>query len=224
MKNNRHERRESTNAFSDGRLTARRDAARQAHQTLNSRTYSLDVSSGREALLRVPAGNAAHGIGLLENYADRFGIVLLAPKSLRQTWDVIIGGYGADAEFINHALDETFERCSVDSSRLAIGGFSDGASYALSLGIINGDLFSHVAAFSPGFTALTGQSGAPRIYISHGANDGVLPVERCSRRIVPQLKKAGYDVIYREFEGAHTIPPEISREAVEWFTNENSAA
>jgi phospholipase/carboxylesterase len=65
--------------------------------------------------------------------------------------------------------------------------------------------------------ALTGQAGSPRIYISHGTRDGVLPIERCSRRIVPQLKKSGYDVVYREFEGAHTILPEIAVEAVEWF-------
>jgi phospholipase/carboxylesterase len=30
------------------------------------------------------------------------------------------------------------------------------ASYALSLGIANGNLFSHVLAFSPGFLAPTG--------------------------------------------------------------------
>lgn len=30
-------------------------------------------------------------------------------------------------------------------------GFSDGASYALSLGLPNGNLFSHIVAFSPGF-------------------------------------------------------------------------
>ena len=42
-------------------------------------------------------------------------------------------------------------RYAVDPSRVAVGGFSDGASYALSLGLTNGDLFTHVLAFSPGF-------------------------------------------------------------------------
>ena len=39
----------------------------------------------------------------------------------------------------------------VDRQRVCASGFSDGASYALSLGAANGDLFTHIAAFSPGF-------------------------------------------------------------------------
>ena len=35
------------------------------------------------------------------------------------------------------------------------------------------------------------QRGAPRIYISHGTHDTVLPIDRCSRRIVPALQRAG---------------------------------
>jgi predicted esterase len=105
----------------------------------------------------------------------------------------------------------------VDRRRIAVGGFSDGASYALSLGLTNGDLFTHVIAFSPGFMAPTGYEGSPRLFISHGTRDRVLPIERCSRRIVPQVKGAGYDVLYREFDGAHAVPPEIAREAHEWF-------
>lgn len=172
-------------------------------------------------MLHGAGGNAEHGIGLLRHYADEFGIVLLAPKSAGATWDVIAGGYGDDVEFINRVLERVFERCSVDPSRFAIGGFSDGASYALSLGITNGDLFSDVIAFSPGFMAPTAQTGAPRIYISHGTRDNVLPIERCSRRIAPQLERAGYDLTYREFDGAHTIPPEINRGAAEWFASES---
>ena len=97
---------------------------------------------------------------------------------------------------------------------MAVGGFSDGASYALSLGITNGDLFTHVMAFSPGFMAPAGQMGSPRIFVSHGTRDGVLPIDRCSRKIVPQLERADYDVLYREFDGGHTISPEIALEAV----------
>jgi phospholipase/carboxylesterase len=45
----------------------------------------------------------------------------------------------------------------------------------------------------------------------------VLPIDNCSRRIVPLLRRGGYDVRYREFEGAHTVPPEIAREAAGWL-------
>src|SRR3712207_7974813 len=50
-------------------------------------------------------------------------------------------------------------------------GFSDGASYALSLGIPNGDLFTHLVAFSPGFAAPDGQRGHPRVFVGHGVDD-----------------------------------------------------
>ena len=75
-------------------------------------------------------------------------------------------------------------------------------------------------ASSPGFMAPAGQTGSPRIFVSHGTRDGVLPIDVCSRKIVPQLKRAGYEVRYREFDGGHTIPPGIALEAVRWFTQE----
>ena len=114
------------------------------------------------------------------------------------------------------------EGYAVDPGRVAVGGFSDGASYALSLGITNGDLFGHILAFSPGFTAPAAQVSSPRIFVSHGTRDEVLPIDRCSRRIVPQLERAGYEVQYREFEGGHVVPPEIRSEATDWFSAEQN--
>ena len=61
------------------------------------------------------------------------------------------------------------------------------------------------------------QRAAPRIYVSHGVHDTVLPIDRCSRRVVPELRRADYDVLYHEFDGPHTIPPDITREALGWF-------
>ena len=140
-----------------------------------------------------------------------------SPASRGRTWDVILGDYGPDVAFLDRALAAAFARCAVDPARLAIGGFSDGASYALSLGLTNGDLFGHVLAYSPGFAAPAGQRGHPRLFVSHGTRDEVLPIDVCSRRIVPRLKGAGYDVTYREFDGPHTVPPEIAREGLDWF-------
>jgi phospholipase/carboxylesterase len=34
---------------------------------------------------------------------------------------------------------------------------------------------------------------------------------------VPELRQTGYQVRYREFEGGHTIPAAIARDAVTWF-------
>jgi phospholipase/carboxylesterase len=37
--------------------------------------------------------------------ADEAGVILLAPESRGRTWDVLVGGYGPDVEFIGRALD-----------------------------------------------------------------------------------------------------------------------
>jgi phospholipase/carboxylesterase len=172
-------------------------------------------------LLHGAGGHARQGLELLRSLADAAGLLLLAPASREHTWDLLVGRrYGPDLALIDRALEQTFSRYAVAPERVAIGGFSDGASYALSLGITNGDLFTHVIAFSPGFMAPAGQTGSPRIFISHGTRDGVLPIDRCSRRIVPQLERVGYDVLYREFDGGHMISPDIALEAVGWFTRE----
>jgi phospholipase/carboxylesterase len=159
----------------------------------------------------------------LRGQADETGLILLALSSREPTWDSILdrGRYGSDIAVIDRALEHTFSRWAVDPARVAVGGYSDGASYALSLGIANGDLFSDVIAFSPGFLAPTVQRGSPRIFVSHGTQDRWLPIDSCSRRIVPQLERDGYEVRYREFEGGHVVPPGIAREAAIWFTNRN---
>ncbi|MBN1208637.1 MAG: phospholipase [Myxococcaceae bacterium] len=180
--------------------------------------YGADRPAPLVVMLHGAGGHARHALGILQEIADAQGFILLAPESRGSTWDVIIENYGPDVAFIDQALAHVFERYAVDPARVAIGGFSDGASYALSLGIANGDLFTHVLAFSPGFASPPAQHGAPRIYVSHGMRDAVLPIDRCSRSLVPRLQGAGYDVRYHEFDGPHTVPGEIAREAVEWFT------
>ncbi|HEX8597185.1 MAG TPA: phospholipase [Chloroflexia bacterium] len=181
--------------------------------------YSADRPAGLVLLLHGAGGNAEHGISLLRPLADEANLILVAPQSRGSTWDVIMSDYGPDVTYIDQALSQTFSRYAVDPARVAVGGFSDGASYALSLGLINGDIFTHVIAFSPGFMAPTRQVGKPLVYISHGIHDEVLPIDRCSRRIVPQLQRLGYEVNYHEFDGPHTVPADITREAVDWFTH-----
>jgi predicted esterase len=179
--------------------------------------YRPDAPAPLVLALHGAGGNAQHGLSPLRALADEAGLVLLAVGAAGRTWDVIVDGYGPDVEAIDEALAHVFGRVAVDADRLAVSGFSDGASYALSLGITNGDLFTHVLAFSPGFMAPAAQHGAPRIFISHGTADRVLPITACSRRLVPTLQNAGYEVEYREFPGGHTVPPEIARDAVRWM-------
>lgn len=184
-----------------------------------SHKYHPEQPSPLVLLLHGVGGHAHHGIGLLQHLADNAGLILVAPASTSHTWDVIANKvFGPDVAIINQSLEYVCNNYAIDPGHLVIGGFSDGASYALSLGLTNGDIITHVIAFSPGFMKTTVQRGQPHIFISHGLHDEVLPIASCSRRIVPHLQDAGYDVDYREFDGGHVIPPEIAQAAVNWLT------
>lgn len=196
---------------------------------------SLGLASGRDGIVYVPvsydpsrpvplvlmlhgAGQSAEiGIAPFLPLADAAGIVLVAPDSRGGTWDFLYGPYGADVQFIDRALAHVFERCAIDPSRVVIEGFSDGASYALSLGVTNGDLFSRVIAFSPCILQPAAEVGHPRIFISHGTADHILPIDSCGRRLAARLATAGYDVDFHEFAGPHRVPPEMAQAAVEWM-------
>jgi predicted esterase len=106
-------------------------------------------------------------------------------------------------------LDRIFDSSAIDPARIAIAGFSDGASYALSLGLVNGTLFSDILALSPGFAAPSQTEGRPRVFIAHGREDPVLPFERCGDRLAAALTRSGYDVAYRPFSGGHVVPSEV---------------
>ena len=171
-------------------------------------------------MLHGSKGDAQSGISPFLDFADEAGLVLLAPESRDpRDWDFVFPGYyGPDVQFIDRALKQTFDRLAVDAGRLAIEGFSDGASYAISLGLANGDLFTHVIAFSPGLVDQVDQRGGqPSIFIAHGTRDEVLPIDASSGRRVLRLERDGYEVRFRKFDGGHKVPPEIAHEAVDWF-------
>ncbi|HVL17165.1 MAG TPA: hypothetical protein VM387_04190, partial [Gemmatimonadales bacterium] len=129
----------------------------------------------------------------------------------------VLGGFGPDVEFVDRALEEVFRRQNVDPARVAVGGFSDGASYALTLGLANGDLFSRVVAFSPGFVADVVRRGSPRFFVSHGTRDTILPIETCGRRIAREFRGLGYGVRFLEFDGGHAVPPDVAEAAMDWL-------
>src|SRR3954451_16982853 len=211
-----------------GRPAAAADPARLGQQ-------AVKLGSDRDGVLFVPKGyksdvasplvlmfHGAGGTGLGVSYtfgvADDLGIIVLAPDSRDEaTWDFLVHGYGEDVEFIGVALKDTYARCNVDRKRMAIAGHSDGASYALSLGLGTGDTFGKIMAFSPGVMQPAEVHGKPKIFISHGLSDPIMPIDVTSRKFVPRLKGLGYDVTYREYEGRHGVTPAVVREGFEWF-------
>jgi phospholipase/carboxylesterase len=195
--------------------------------------HGLRLGGGRRGVLRVTAGGvggrkalvlALHGAGggardglyALRGGWGLAGVVMVAPASQGATWS-FFSGRDADLPFVDRALARAFARCRVDPRRIAVGGFSDGATYALTLGVANGDLFRAIIALSPGGVYGDRPIGRPRVFIAHGTRDGVLPIGSTSDAIVPELRSYGYRVTYRRFRGGHEARPEISRAALRWF-------
>jgi predicted esterase len=217
----------------DGRIAAR---PKPGVKTTSRGTHPLGLAEGRDAILAIPArasegalpllvllhGASGSGAKMLQRLGDapeQAGVAVLAPDSRGSTWDAIRDGFGADVAFINRALERVFDTVAVDPERIAVGGFSDGASYAVSLGLINGDLFRRVVAFSPGFVIDREPRGRPQFFISHGTADPILPIERCGRVIAASLRREKYEVTFREFQGGHEVPPAIAAEAMKWIAS-----
>ena len=200
--------------------------------------YPLQLGVSRDGLLYVPTSYKPdvtapialllHGAGRASNelvtpmrdYADKVGLVLLAVDSRAGTWDAISSGvFFDDAQFIERAFAFAIDRVRIDPNRIRVAGFSDGGTYSLSLGLINGDLFTRVAAFSPGFVIDGPRTGKPKFFMTHGTRDSILPIDQTSRQIVPALKQLGYDVQYTEFDGGHGVTDALLDQATTWLAS-----
>lgn len=216
----------------DGRLTARPGTPDiQPQIGLSSVPVTLGVSgllfvpSTYRASSPAPAALLLHGAGQgpdelmtpLSILAEERGLVLVAIGSSDATWDLVRGAFGTDVRAIDKTLAWLFMRCAIDTSRFGVIGFSDGATYSLALGRVNGDLFRRVIAYSPGYLAPISAVGHPEIFVTHGNQDRVLPVETTRNVTVPALLSAGYVVQYREFTGGHGVTESLVAESIDWF-------
>lgn len=137
--------------------------------------------------------------------AEAAGVAVLAPLAARSTWDVIAGLRSDDAARIDRLLGWLFARVAVDVSRIALSGFSDGATYALALGRVNGDLVRGITAHAPGYALEVQATGRPPVTLVHGTGDLQFPIAATSRRIRDTLATRGYPVSLVEFEGGHAL-------------------
>lgn len=230
--------------FMTGALVGRmgwRLPQRPVEPALPAGRHALAFDEGREAVLAVPEGLEAsalvpllvlfHGAGgeankVLPHFvrwarAQRF--LLLAPQSMFPTWDVVIGGHGPDLERLEVALQQVASHFALDPARLAFAGFSDGGSYALSVGLSNGDVVSHVMALSAGFMNTFVRHGAPKVFIAHGRHDSQLPFESSARLHAQRLLEEGVDLTLLPFDGDHVILPGVVERAVEFFVGAPAA-
>ena len=197
--------------------------------------YGLGLFAERDAHLVVPPGLEPgwpaplmvlfHGGGgsaqkilpMMEQHAATKGFLLLVPQSQFPTWDLVIAGNGPDRERLDTALGAVAARFAIDPKRVCFAGHSDGGSYALSLGLTNGQFVTHIIVSSAGFMSVQKQAGAPRIFMSHGVNDEQIPIDRSARTHATLLREAGYDLTYMEYNGPHAYQPPVVALAVDFF-------
>jgi phospholipase/carboxylesterase len=159
-------------------------------------------------------GTGAREIAAVREPAERHGTVVVALDSRGQSWDIIVNGrFGADVEFVDQVMAVVPQRYDIDARRFAVSGISDGASYALCVGPRND---CTTIAFSPGF-AFPGEGDArPRVFLSHGTHDPILPFES-AQRIAGTFTRLGYPLTFHAFDGGHTVPPDVADAAFDWW-------
>jgi predicted esterase len=178
-----------------------------------------------------PLLTVLHGAGrqdelLVRAYRDEptcRGAVFFVPRSTSPTWDILVGEDRPDLDFLEHAYAEIYRRVPVDHGRQALIGYSDGASYALAVGLSNPRLFSAVMGWAAGFVVFDSAAVAPsdprpRILLEHGTHDPVFPFEQVALRNCAILRRLGYEVELRVDEGGiHWPSRAFQPAALDWF-------
>jgi len=180
---------------------------------------------------RLPLFTVFHGAGrqdelLVRTFREepeRRQALFLIPRSFDPTWDLIAGRGQADLEFLEWAWDLIYRRYPVDRDRQVLVGYSDGASYALSMALSNPGFFDAVLCWAAGFVvvdrAAVGRPGRrPRVYLEHGTHDELFPFEQIAVPMCENLRAAGCEVEFSVDEGGRHWPSgAFHREALAWY-------
>ena len=202
---------------------------------------------------RYPLITVLHGAGrqdemLIKAYRDEAEArqaLFLVPRSHYMTWDLIALGVqgGAahspesaaepeprssrpDLDFLEYAYDLIWRRFPVDQERQSLVGYSDGASYGLSLGLSNPHIFRALMVWAAGFLALENdviESPEPRphVLVEYGTHDELFPFEQVALPMKQHLQELGCPLEFRVDEGGRHWPPsDFQAEALDWFFSE----
>ena len=183
---------------------------------------------------RYPLITVLHGAGRQDEMLvkacrdepEKRDALFLVPRSLLPTWDLIASPERPDLDFLEYAYDLIYRRYPVDAGRQALLGYSDGASYALSVGLSNPHLFRAVMGWAAGFIALDrtfnlDADRKPPVLLEYGTHDQLFPFERVAVPMRENLRKAGYTVEFRVDQGGkHWPSPDFLPEALDWFFSE----
>jgi len=136
--------------------------------------------------------------------------LVLYPEARGSTWDFISSRQTkrGDFDFVQSCINTVRGQYRVDDRRIALIGLSDGGSMALSLAAHNQDIFQAAISVSAGFSASPPAAGAaaPKLFMLHGGNDTMFPVERVALPLRDKLTAAGYRVEHRVSKADGHVP------------------
>ena len=168
-------------------------------------------------VLHGAGGDARNFLDQFKHDANRRGAILLSVQSSGHTWaQRKPTDDEADVANIKTAISELTVKAPIDRGRTTVMGFSDGASYALSIGMAYPGLFRTIVAFSPGYAfAPSDIDTQQRIFIAHSRRDPILPAANV-RDMIKGLESAGYSPEVRWFNGGHEIDPQLKNAALDF--------
>jgi phospholipase/carboxylesterase len=149
------------------------------------------------------------------------GFMVMAPTSLGSTWSMM--GDDIDAPALQHLFNYVCEHWNVDRTRVLLTGLSDGATYALLVGLQPDMPFTALAPVSGVLHPFNFENGnmerarGKRIYLVHGALDWMFPIAT-ARFAYQELERAGADIVFREIADlSHTYPRDENDRILTWF-------
>ena len=124
-------------------------------------------------------------------------------------------------------LDELIDKYSIESNDISLLGFSQGTILSYALGLNFPERFKKIIGFS-GYIdesmVFTNTNNLDysnlNLYISHGTQDPVIPVD-WARKSIEILKKEKINHNYKEFVSGHTISPDNFYDFKSWLDTSN---
>ncbi|PKV75940.1 alpha/beta hydrolase [Pontibacter ramchanderi] len=124
-------------------------------------------------------------------------------------------------EDIQHFIRQVKEKYNLDT--VYLGGFSQGAIMSFSIGLTQPELVAGIVGFSGRILQEIRPLLQPnealkqlRVFISHGTQDGTLPVHY-AREAKEYLEKAGVQLTYHEQDMGHQISGEAITKVADWL-------
>lgn len=196
----------------------------------DSMSYSLYVPPSYNPVQTYPVVLCLHGAGFggdayLARWIPRLDdkYILICPT--------ISGGafWTREGEsLVLESLSRVAHSYHIDNNRVFLTGMSNGGISALLIGLNHPDRFAALIPMAAGlddelFPLLDNAKDLP-IYIIHGTQDQVMPIE-LSRRITAYLENRGYSVLFKEHNrihplaGGHYFPKEELPALVDWMND-----